>query len=138
MTATPHAPLPYDTLEIGANTASAGMQIYLTDPSGRKIGVVWGKAGEKAYTAHLLISAANAHHELIAALETAIKVAGEARDEWDRAPNGMKAGKLLVALAGSPKLNYRADITGMHETLARVRALDVSGAPVEPAKAGAA
>lgn len=133
----PHAPLPYDTLEIGAHTASSGCQIYLTDPSGRKIGVVWGKAGEKAYTAHLLVSATNSHHDLIAALETALKVANEAREEWDRAPNGMKAGKLLIALSNA-KLKYRADITAMHETLARVRALDVSGAPAESAKAGAA
>lgn len=50
------------------------------------------------------------------ALRTAIKVADEAREEWDKAPSGMKAGKLLIALS-DPKLKYRADITEMHAAL---------------------
>lgn len=54
------APLPYDTLEIGAHTASSGCHIYLTDKNGRKIGVIWGKANEKAYTAALIIAAVSA------------------------------------------------------------------------------
>lgn len=54
------APLPYDTLEIGAHTASSGCHIYLTDKTGRKIGVIWGKAHEKAYTAALIIAAVSA------------------------------------------------------------------------------
>jgi hypothetical protein len=48
-----------------------------------------------------------------AALEMAIKVADEAADEWDKAPEGMRAGKILLALAGHrPK--YRADTDAIH------------------------
>jgi hypothetical protein len=47
------------------------------------------------------------------ALETAVKVADEARDEWDAAPSGMRAGKLLIALSNR-RMNYRHDITTMH------------------------
>lgn len=50
------------------------------------------------------------------ALKTAIKVAGEARVKWDEAPEGMKAGKLLIALSGGLK-GYRADIDAIHESL---------------------
>lgn len=50
------------------------------------------------------------------ALAAAVRVAGEARDEWDKAPNGMKAGKLLIALS-DPRLKYRDDITAIHEAL---------------------
>jgi hypothetical protein len=53
---------------------------------------------------------------LLEALRTALKVAGEAREEWDRAPSGMKAGKLLIALC-DPSLKYRADITAIHAAL---------------------
>ena len=59
--------------------------------------------------------------DLVKALETAIRVAGEAREEWDKAPNGMKAGKLLIALS-DPSLKYRADITEMHAALSSARA----------------
>lgn len=58
--------------------------------------------------------------KLAKALETAVRVAGEARLEWDRAPNGMKAGKLLIALS-DPSINYRADITEMHSALSSTR-----------------
>jgi urease accessory protein UreF len=50
------------------------------------------------------------------ALKAAIKVAAESQREWDAAPSGMKAGKLLIALAGGlPK--YRADIDEIHAAL---------------------
>lgn len=60
------------------------------------------------------LSAALAYTETLeGALESAVKVAREAADEWDRAPAGMKAGKLLIALSGNfPK--YRADIDAIH------------------------
>lgn len=54
---------------------------------------------------------------LAEALRTAIKIAGEARREWDAAPSGMKAGKLLIALSGGCK-NYRVDIDHIHAALA--------------------
>jgi hypothetical protein len=50
------------------------------------------------------------------ALSTAIKVAEEAAREWDTAPEGMRAGKLLLALAGHVK-GYRADIDSIHAAL---------------------
>jgi len=50
------------------------------------------------------------------ALETAIKVADEAAREWDAAPQGMKAGKLLLALCGHIK-GYRPDIDSIHAAL---------------------
>lgn len=55
---------------------------------------------------------------LAAALESAIRIADEARDEWDAAPSGMKAGKLLIALSGNLP-GYRADIDAIHAALAR-------------------
>lgn len=115
-----HAPLPYETVEIGAHTASAGCHIYLTDVTGRKVAVVWGKANEKAFTAHLIKRAVNSHHTLVAALEAALRIADEARKEWDRAPSTMKAGKLLIALT-DPTLRYRADITAIHDALAAAK-----------------
>lgn len=47
--------------------------------------------------------------ELEGALKSAVKIAGEARKEWDAAPSGMRAGKLLVALSGKCP-GYREDI----------------------------
>jgi len=54
--------------------------------------------------------------QLAEALRSAIRVADEAREEWDKAPSGMKAGKLLIALS-EPSLKYRADITAIHAAL---------------------
>lgn len=51
------------------------------------------------------------------ALERAIMIAGEARREWDEAPSGMRAGKLLIALSGELP-GYRADIDEIHTALA--------------------
>jgi hypothetical protein len=50
------------------------------------------------------------------ALASAVKIADEAREEWDKAPSGMRAGKILIALAGGcPR--YRADIDKIHAAL---------------------
>jgi hypothetical protein len=54
---------------------------------------------------------------LLAALKSAVKIADEAADEWDNVPNGARAGKILVALAGHRK-GYRADIDAIHEAIA--------------------
>lgn len=50
------------------------------------------------------------------ALRRAIKIADEAREEWDKAPAGMRAGKILIALSGHVP-GYRADIDEIHDTL---------------------
>lgn len=56
-----------------------------------------------------------------AALETAICVANEAANEWDKAPEGMKAGKILLALAGHRK-GYLATADSVHAALETCRA----------------
>lgn len=78
------------------------------------------KDGENAA---VIVEAVNSHaslkarnEELEAALRTAIRVAGEAREEWDKAPSTMRAGKLLIALSDR-SLHYRKDITDMHLVL---------------------
>jgi hypothetical protein len=52
------------------------------------------------------------------ALMSAIAIAEEARREWDAAPNGMRAGKILIALAGGCP-GYRADIDAIHAIIAK-------------------
>ncbi len=49
-------------------------------------------------------------------LRIAVKVADEAREVWDNAPSGMKAGKLLIALSGKLP-GYRFDIDEIHTAL---------------------
>jgi hypothetical protein len=65
------APLPYSTLDLGTTTGD-GVHVYLTDATGRKIAAIWGKSDEKAWTADLLVRAANCHQEAIAALHDMI------------------------------------------------------------------
>jgi hypothetical protein len=68
--------------------------------------------------------------QLAEALEAALKIADEARKEWDEAPTGMRAGKLLIALSGGLR-GYRADIDAIHDTLAAYEASKtVAGPPV--------
>ncbi len=65
---------------------------------------------------------------MLAALKAAVKVADEARDEWDKAPNGMRAGKILNALSGYvPK--YRADIDAIHAAIAAAKAAGIEPTP---------
>lgn len=54
------------------------------------------------------------------ALDSAVAIASEAAEEWDKAPSGMRAGKILLALCGHVN-GYRADITAFHDTRATVR-----------------
>lgn len=61
--------------------------------------------------------------ELLTALKSAVRVADEARDEWDKAPSGMRAGKLLIALSGHLK-GYRPDIDAIHEAIAKAESTD--------------
>ena len=59
--------------------------------------------------------------DLLAALKAAVKIADEARDEWDAAPSGMKPGKLLIALSGHLR-GYRSDIDAIHNAIAKAEA----------------
>ena len=54
---------------------------------------------------------------LLRALKTAVSIAELARQEWDAAPDGMRAGKLLIALSGHCP-GYRADIDAIHAVIA--------------------
>lgn len=54
---------------------------------------------------------------LEAGLKSAIKIADEAREEWDKAPEGMRAGKILIALSGGLP-GYRKDIDDVRSVLA--------------------
>ena len=65
-------------------------------------------------------------NELLAALKSAVGIASEAAREWDMAPNGMKAGKLLLALCGHVK-GYRRDIDAIHEAIARAERSKAEG-----------
>jgi hypothetical protein len=82
----------------------------------------WPSAKQPGFvTAHPddIAEAIRAHAKpLVDALNAAVKIADEAAREWDAAPFGMKAGKLLLALAGHVK-GYRADITAIHEAIAK-------------------
>jgi len=63
-----------------------------------------------------LLCRGEAFETLVDALLAAIRVAGEAAEEWDKAPEGMRAGKLLIALSGRAP-GYRADIDAIHAAL---------------------
>jgi hypothetical protein len=82
----------------------------------------WPSADQPGFvTAHPddIAEAIRAHAKpLVDALNAAVNIADEAAREWDAAPFGMKAGKLLLALAGHVK-GYRADITAIHEAIAK-------------------
>jgi hypothetical protein len=56
-------------------------------------------------------------------LTAAIEVADQARDEWDTAPAGMKAGKILIALSGQALRGYRFDTDAIHANRQRIAAL---------------
>jgi hypothetical protein len=73
------------------------------------------------YTADAIRAAMTEIATLRAALSGAIMVADEARDEWDRAPSGMKAGQLLIALSGRLP-GYRADIDAIHAVVPKKEA----------------
>jgi hypothetical protein len=63
--------------------------------------------------------------ELLAALKAAVKIADEVRDEWDKAPAHMKAGKLLIALSGHLQ-GYRPDIDSIHSAIRKADGKDAS------------
>ena len=53
---------------------------------------------------------------LLEALQATIRIAHEARVEWDEAPSSMRAGKILIALSGRLP-GYRADIDAIHAAI---------------------
>lgn len=59
--------------------------------------------------------------EAHAALRAAVRIAERARAEWDAAPSGMKAGKLLIALSGHAP-GYLHEIDHLHALLAKLDA----------------
>lgn len=75
--------------------------------------IMSGMNNEKAA---IIVAAVNARWALTLALKSAIAIADEAQDEWDKAPAGMRAGKILTALAGYCR-GYRADIDLIHLTM---------------------
>lgn len=86
------------------------------DAQCRLIGIASIANNQKNKTERLLLAERETTARLRAALAAAVKVADEAREEWDSAPSGMKAGKLLIALSGGcPR--YRADIDEIHAAL---------------------
>lgn len=56
--------------------------------------------------------------DLLEALKSAVRIAEEARREWDATPAGMRAGKILIALSGGCK-GYRRDIDAIHAAIAK-------------------
>lgn len=58
-------------------------------------------------------------------LASSVLIAQDAAAEWDEAPEGMKAGKILLALAGHVK-GYRPDTDAIHEFLKPVPTEDQS------------
>lgn len=60
--------------------------------------------------------------ELEFGLAAAVQIAGEAAEEWDKAPEGMRAGKILLALAGH-RPRYRPDTDAIHAALAARKSL---------------
>ena len=53
--------------------------------------------------------------EMLAALKSLQPIIEEIHAKWDE---GMRSGKLLIALM-DPSLNYRADITAIHQAIAK-------------------
>lgn len=81
------------------------------------------------------------NEQLGAALASAVKIASEAAEEWDKAPEGMRAGKILLALAGHRR-GYRPDTDRIHRVLAgralaQAFAAGKPASPIEPADAHA-
>lgn len=71
------------------------------------------RQGELIPNARLIATAP----ELLAALQSVLKIAEEIRLKWD---DGQRAGKLLVALI-DPTLRYRDDTSAIHAAIAKAR-----------------
>ena len=65
----------------------------------------------------LIVAAVNSYDELREALRSVIKIAAEARADWD-ADRDSRVGKILIALSGELR-GYRADIDAIHAALTK-------------------
>lgn len=83
----------------------------------------------KEFAKHIRSESASEIERLREALKSAIQVANEAAEEWDKAPSGMRAGKILLALAGHRR-GYRADTDAIHAALSTPK----ESLPVEEGK----
>jgi hypothetical protein len=81
-------------------------------------GVLREKNYWQAIAGHYECETARLRRNLVAA----VRIAGEAAEEWDKAPGGMRAGKILLALAGH-RPGYRADTDDIHASLAGLDAV---------------
>lgn len=88
----------------------------IVDASGET--VISGMNILKARTIVAALNRDRITQNVLAALKTAIRVAQEARIEWDAAPSTMRAGKLLIALGGDCP-GYRSDIDAIHAAIAK-------------------
>lgn len=88
-----------------------------TDTAGVALVVHEGVLREKRYwqtiAGHYECEAVRLRQNLL----SAIRIAGEAAEEWDKAPSGMRAGKILLALAGHVP-GYRRDTDEIHASMA--------------------
>ena len=72
----------WNSLEIGTHNGT-GSHVYLIDENGRKIGVLWGKATEKAENMELILHARNhapAICEALLRMEAALREIAQAHD----------------------------------------------------------
>jgi hypothetical protein len=53
------APRPWRISAVGTHTGNGGFHLYIVDARGRKIAVIWGPGGQKAYTASLIVTLVN-------------------------------------------------------------------------------
>ena len=65
-------------------------------------------------------------------LQSAVNIAEHAAQEWDSAPSGMKAGKIILALAGHVS-GYRKDTDAIHKALTDHARQALAAQPVEGA-----
>lgn len=122
--------------EVGVEPNGTPGYIYCDNSLGSAVAIAYGRAlrwtvfprsEEEANAAFIAAARRDVPRlvervrELEAALRSAVKIADEAAIEWDNAPSGMRAGKILLALAGRVP-GYRADTDAVHAALKSARA----------------
>jgi hypothetical protein len=104
-----HTPGPWEIFTI-ASEAGVSFRIFARETDIVHMPMKWSNEANAR-----LIAAAP---DLLEALKAAVRIAEEARRQWDAAPMGMRTGKLLIALAGGCK-GYRHDIDAIHAAIAK-------------------